>query len=127
MTNAEKTIQEFASLTEGIANSQRKGVGLSMSAEEQSLLAFDLEQRFALAGARVMVPAGPEREKQKKAKAKKAKAKKIRESDYLTRLKNSLNGYSGHTHMGEGPFLEVEEIKRLVADELYRQINNQEG
>lgn len=55
-------------------------------------------------------------------KAEKAKNKQeqelIKSDAYLARLKNSASGYRGHRHSGSGPFLEVEEVSRLIRKEL---------
>jgi hypothetical protein len=52
--------------------------------------------------------------------ALKERAEKTSNDEYLTRLNNSRWGYRGHRHSGEGPFLEINEVTDLIAEELDR-------
>lgn len=56
-------------------------------------------------------------------KKQKAESKKIDEDKYLTRLRNSRQQYCGHSHIGEGPFLDTREVKALMSEELKRRLN----
>jgi len=61
----------------------------------------------------------------KKRAEKKEVAKKIAENEYLTRLKNSANGFCGTRHFGPGPFLSLREFESLIWAELKRRTESQ--
>lgn len=55
-----------------------------------------------------------------KRKLEKARTEKIANNEYLSRLRNSAKGYRGHSHYGDGPFLEVVEVESILRKELKR-------
>ena len=58
---------------------------------------------------------------------RKAEAAKIENDEYLKRLSNSARGLCGSRHVGNGPFLGLDEIKHVMRTELKRKSQAQEA
>ena len=53
---------------------------------------------------------------------KRAREEKLEKDAYLTRLKNSADGFCGMRHRGDGDFLDIWEIRALIISELERRL-----
>lgn len=53
---------------------------------------------------------------------KRTAVQQFEHDEYMRRLKNSCRGYCGSRHEGEGPFLSVGDIQRLIYEEYMRRL-----